>query len=200
MSVRTHLLLTGALGAALVPAARAAAQDTPAHRFTLEGYAAAMRFDGAAIPGNDNSPGGYGARLMFNHAEPSRALRSFFGRASAGVFATFTTGQGNLDTRTTHYGVEGEAPLFRAPLYHLLDPFVSLGAGVLRTSSQAQTATGVTTTGRFVTNDFALTPAVGTRIPLFGGIGFRGDLRLPVVFGDKTTINSVAQGGVYVSF
>jgi hypothetical protein len=72
---------------------------------------------------------------------------------------------------------------------------VSLGAGVLRTG-YAQPGLA----GRAVDNDLAVTPAVGTRVHLLQRAGLRGDLRAPVVFGTRTTINPVAEAGLYVSF
>jgi hypothetical protein len=70
-----------------------------------------------------------------------------------------------------------------------------VGAGVLR--SKAEPATGRSVTS----SDFAVTPAVGTRIPFFSGIGFRGDLRSPIVFSDgDTRVHFLAEGGIYVSF
>ena len=45
-----------------------------------------------------------------------------------------------------------------------------------------------------------LAPALGTRPAVPQGFGFRGEVRAPIVFGDRTTINAVAEGGVFVSF
>ena len=184
--------------ASVVAAART--QDTPAgqrpYRFTVEGYLSSARFDGATVGTSDRTLGGYGVRAMFNRNTPAATLRNFFDRATVGAFATFTSGQGALNASATHVGVQTDFALFNAPIFRgALDPFVSLGAGLLR-SAHDVSAGGT----RVKNNDFALTPAIGTRIPLFSGIGFRGDLRAPIVFGNNTTLNPTAEGGIYLSF
>ncbi len=189
-----------ALAALALPAA-ALAQDTPVgdrpFRFTVEGYVSQGRFAGAMVGRAEQNLGGYGARVMFNRSTPAATLRSFFGRASVGAFATFTSAAGALDARTTHVGVQTDFALFNAPIFRgSLDPFVSIGAGILRSAHDV-----VPGGARLTNNNLAVTPALGARIPLFSGIGFRGDLRVPVVLGNNsTTINPVAEGGVYLSF
>ncbi|GLC25559.1 hypothetical protein [Roseisolibacter agri] len=185
-------------GAALVAGAvSASAQETPTgvqpYRFTVEGYLANYWLD----RGGDldrASVGGYGVRAMFNRSTPAAVARSFFNRASVGAYATFTAEQDRVSTQ--NLGVEVDVALFPTAIAAgRLDPFVSLGAGVLR--SKAEQASG----GDVTTTDFTIIPAAGTRIPLFSGIGFRGDLRLPVVFSDgDTRLHFLAEGGLYVSF
>lgn len=193
MSIR-HTLLAAAITAAL-PAATAAAQDTPVgvrpYRFTVEGLLSQSWVDGGLVPGNNkNTLGGYGVRVMFNRSTPAATLRSFAERASVGAFTTYTAGQGALNATTLHFGVQADVALLPTPAYRgTLDPFFSLGLGGFRAKSG-----GVSTT------KLALTPGIGTRIPLITGFGFRGDLRAPIVFGTKTTVNTVAEGGVYLSF
>ncbi len=172
-----------------------AAQDTPTgvrpYRFTAEGYLANYWLD----RGQDldrASVGGYGVRLMFNRSDAARAARTLFGRSSVGVFATLTTAQDGVSTQ--NLGGQVDVALFPAPIARgLLDPFLSLGAGVLRTDYDDRT--------RQNSSDFAITPAAGTRIPFFSGIGFRGDLRAPIVFSDgDTRAHLLAEGGFYISF
>jgi hypothetical protein len=199
MTVR-QLAVAAVTATVVAHPAAAHAQDTPAgvrpSRFTVEGYVAPARLDGGVVAGTRSSVGGYGARVMFNRSTPAAALRTFFDRASVGAFTTFTARQGNLDASTVHYGVQADVSLFPAPRYRgTLDPFVSVGLGALRTSS---TVAG--RAGRVVNTDLAFTPAVGTRLGLLPGIGFRGDLRLPLVFGNSTTVNPVVEGGIYLSF
>ena len=192
--------LVPAVAALAVPAAAALAQDTPVgqrpFRFTVNGYLSAGRFDDNAVGTADKTLGGYGVRVMFNRSTPAATLRSFFNRASVGAFATFTSGQGAQNASTQHVGVQADFGLFNAPIFRgTLDPFVSLGAGGLRTAFDGDRGTG-----RVSNTDFAFTPGIGTRVPLFSGIGFRGDLRAPIVFGNTTTVNPVAEGGIYLSF
>lgn len=188
--------LATALGAAsLCAAAPAAAQDptVQAYRFTVQGYLANYWLD----RGGDldrASVGGYGARVMFNRSTPADVARTFFNRSSVGAYATITSEQDRVSTQ--NLGVQLDVPLFPTAIAAgRLDPFVSLGAGVLRSSAEQLSGDDRTTT------DFTIIPAAGTRIPFFSGIGFRGDLRLPIVFSDgNTQLNFLAEGGIYVSF
>jgi hypothetical protein len=200
MPRRHGLVALAAFAALALPAAAAVAQDTSVgerpYRFTVEGYLAQSRFDGGTVAGDKSNLGGYGARVMFNRSTPAATLRSVFDRASVGAFATFTGKQGEVAASTVHYGVQGDVSLFPTPIARgFLDPFVSVGLGALRTSYDAA---GIS--GRVVNTDLAFTPAVGTRLGFPGGFGFRGDIRFPVVFGSSTTLNTVAEGGVYLSF
>lgn len=192
-------LLAAALAAAF-PAATAAAQDTPEgvrpYRFTAEGFLAQHYVSSALVPGNKRSLGGYGARVLFNRSTPAAALRSIADRASVGAFLAASSGQGARDASTLHYGVEADVSLFPAPIFRrALDPFFSLGVGGFRTKYAPASGTG-----DVQRTDLAVTPALGTRFSLFSGIGFRGDLRAPLVFGAKKTFNTVAEGGLYLSF
>jgi hypothetical protein len=187
-----------AAAATFLGASAAAAQDTPTgvqpYRFTVEGYLANYWLD----RGGDRdraSVGGYGARVMFNRSTPADVARTlFFSRASVGAYATFTTEQDDVSTQ--NLGVQLDVPLFPTAIASgRLDPFLSLGAGVLRSKVEQTTGDSRTTT------DFTIIPAAGTRIPFFSGIGFRGDLRAPIVFSDgNTQLNFLAEGGFYVSF
>jgi hypothetical protein len=173
-------------------AAPAGAQETPTgvqpYRFTVEGYLANYWLDRGEAAGSRASVGGYGARVMFNRSTASAVARTFFQRASAGVYGTFTTKQNGVSTQ--NIGAQVDASLFPTAIAGgRLDPFLSLGAGGYRIAGGPDNKT-----------NFVLTPAAGTRIPFFSGIGFRGDLRAPIVFGTDTQVNFLAEGGVYVSF
>jgi hypothetical protein len=190
-----HLVLATGLVLAAAPLATIAAQDTPTsvrpYRFTAEGYLANYWLDrGGSL--DRASVGGYGIRVMFNRSDASRVARSFFDRASVGAYATFTAEQDEVSTQ--NIGGQLDIDLFPAPIARgFLDPFVSVGAGMIR--SDTDVAGGASST------DFVFTPAAGTRIPFFSGIGFRGDLRLPLVFSDgDTRLHFLAEGGIYISF
>ena len=183
----------------LAAPAAAGAQDTPSgmrpYRFTLEAHLTRAWYQDDLLPGaGKTNVGGFGGRLLFNRSEAARAVRTFFGRSSAGVFADYTADQGSPESSTLHYGLEAQSSLFSFPLARgTIDPLVSLGAGIMRTTVDLPG-------GDLNRNDFAITPGTGVRIPLFSGLGFRGDVRLPIVFGDNTTANLVATGGAYLSF
>jgi hypothetical protein len=181
-----------AAGLLAIGAAPAGAQETPTgvqpYRFTVEGYLANYWLDRGEAAGSRASVGGYGARVMFNRSTASAVARTFFQRASAGVYGTFTTKQNGVSTQ--NIGGQVDASLFPTAIAAgRLDPFLSLGAGGYRIAGGPDNKT-----------NFVLTPAVGTRIPFFSGIGFRGDLRAPIVFGTDAQVNFLAEGGVYVSF
>lgn len=188
--------LAAALGAAsLALAAPAAAQDASVqpYRFTVGGYLANYWLD----RGGDldrASVGGYGVRVMFNRSTAAAVTRTLFGRSSVGAYATFTSEQDRVSTQ--NLGAEVDVALLPTAIgAGRIDPFVSLGAGVLRSSAEQLSGGDRTTT------DFTLIPGAGTRIPFLGGVGFRGDLRLPIVFSDgNTQLNFLAEGGFYVSF
>jgi hypothetical protein len=196
---RRTAVLVAALGAAMPTLARAqtSTDGSQPYRFTVEGYLAQYWLDNGVA--DKQSLGGFGGRLMFNRSTPARAIRTLADRATVGVFATYTTGQGDPEVSTLHAGAEVDASLFDAPIANgFLDPFVSIGAGFYRVSADLPATAG--SGDRRVRTDFALTPAAGTRVPFFNGIGARGDLRLPIIFGNSTSVNFVAEGGLYVSF
>ena len=205
MMNRLSKLCVATAAAALVGAPLAAAhaqssKDTMApSKYTLELYLAQYSFDAPAGGGRDGI-GGFGARLMFGGGDVTKTLNTFFNRARAGVFATYTGTQKNYST--WHIGGQGDFPLFVAPMDGWLDPFVSLGAGVFHTKIEAAAFPGGTIPAGFsaTENKFALTPAAGTLIPITGAIKFRGDLRDVIVFGSSTTNNLVAEGGLSVGF
>lgn len=190
----TRLLVAAlALAAAsLVAPPAAVAQDAgpQPYRFTLEGYLSQMSLDSDAS--SRTGLGGFGVRAMFNRSDVAKAARTLFERASAGAFWTYAKKSG---ATYNHIGGEVDVPVVSAPINGLFDPFVGLGAGVFRASAPS----GVRGT-KLTSTDFALTPAAGIRIPFFSGIGARGDLRLPIVFGNSTSVNFAAEGGIYLSF
>lgn len=192
--LRRPLAAAAAAVAVALSAGAARAQDTPvdvrSYRFTVEGLVSQGYFNDDLVGSDKQSLGGFGARIMFNHSTPANLIRSFTDRASVGAFFVRTNGQGALDVSTTHVGVQADVSMFpRAAYRGTLDPFFSLGVGALRTGVPGGSNT-----------DLAVTPAIGTRLSLITGFGLRGDLRAPIVFGNSTTINAVAEGGVFVSF
>ena len=162
-------------------------------RFTVEGYLSQQWVKSDATNKYDGL-GGVGARVMFGHSDATKVVSTFFQRARAGAFVTYFGKQGGNDLSAFHIGGQADFPLLATPMAYL-DPFVSLGLGVFHTSVDGAAAgTNITS------NDFAFTPAVGTLIPITGAIKFRGDLRDAIVFGDKTTNNFVAEGGISIGF
>lgn len=191
-------LITAAASAA--SAGTAAAQDTPTgvrpYRFTIEGLLAQSYLNDNRVGDDKNTFGGYGVRVLFNRSTPAATLRSFAERASVGAFLVASSGQGARDASSLHYGVQADVSMLPRPAFRgTLDPFFSLGVGAFR--SVYAPASG---SGDIEDTSPAVTPAIGTRFSLIQGFGFRGDLRAPIVFGSKTTVNAVAEGGVFLSF
>ena len=201
MNRLSKLCCAAAAAIAFTPLAAAHAQESPnanslqrPSRYALELYLAQYSVETEAS--SRSGLGGFGARVMFGHSDVTRTISSFFSRARAGAFLTYTAKQKNNDVATTHVGGQVDFPILSAPLNGYLDPFVSLGAGVFHAS-----ATGPTSGTNTTSNDFALTPAAGTLIPITGSIAFRGDLRDVIIFGQsKTTNNFVAEGGISIGF
>ena len=193
MTRLSKMFCAAVVAATFTPLAAAHAQATEASmspsRYALELYLAQYSFDAGE---SRTGIGGFGARVMFGHSDATRTLSSFFSRARAGAFLTYTAEQ--KDITTLHVGGQADFPLFATPVANgFLDPFVSLGAGVFRTSVSAVGVDDSQT-------HFALTPAAGTLIPITGSIAIRGDLRSVIIFADNTTNNFVAEGGISIGF
>lgn len=198
MHARTFsICAAAALLAAPLGVARAQSQSnmngTPS-RYTLELYLAEYRLKTDASNGSMGA-GGVGARMMFGHSDATKVVSTFFNRARAGAYATYTGKQGNDDVSSWQIGGQADFPLLAVPMSHL-DPFVSLGAGIFHSSRNNPIQSGTNITS----NDFALTPAIGTLVPITGSIAFRGDLRDAIVFGNSTTNNFGAEGGISIGF
>jgi hypothetical protein len=196
-------LALGVLALSSAPAI-ALAQDTAdpynPSRFTLEPYLSHMFVAETDANPDPEGQGGFGVRLMFGHATASQVVSTFFNRARTGAFITYNAEQGDAEVKSFHYGVEADFPLLAAPRVQnpgfRLDPFVSLGLGIFHASVPSGTA-GT----RLTSDDFALTPAIGTLIPITGEIKFRGDIRDAIVFGEgETTNNFVLEGGISIGF
>lgn len=186
--------LAALLAALLAPVAAAAAQDTATgarpYRFTVEGFLSNYWFDRGGDASRANL-GGYGVRVLFNRSDAAKTIRSFAERASAGVSATMTTEQKGVESTQLLLG-EGQVSLFPAPIARgTLDPFVGLGVGAMRVKVPGD-----------ADYRFAVAPGAGTRLAILGnsGIGLRGDVRAPIVFGEDTQVQWQATAGFYFSF
>jgi len=202
MTSLSKLYCAAAALASLAPIATARAQSDLQNpsRFAVEPYLAEYSFDNGGNNGGRTGIGGFGVRVMFGHSDATKTLSTFFNRARAGAFVTYTSEQKYYST--THFGVQGDFPLFAAPTNGgWLDPFASLRAGVFHTAiNRAAFGSSLPPGFNPTQNKFALTPAVGTLIPITGSIKFRGDIGDVVVFGDNTTQNFVLEGGISIGF
>jgi len=80
--------------------------------------------------------------------------------------------EGSNNTSILHYGVQHDAFFFRRPLGGIIDPFLSVGAGVFRISA-----------GDISDNQFALPVGGGIRIPVPNRFQLRVDVRDAILFG-----------------
>ena len=201
----SRILLVGALGVllgGLTPAtARAQLMPTwPGVRPALEGFYTQLRFDGA----RDVRVDGLGAKLMWNPAltaDPSSD--SWLARHTAvGLFGVYTP-ERDLGFSTVHGGVVADVRPFAGMIGGRVEPFVSLGAGALRTNVERLApirrdapspllARSVTTA--------TLVPGVGARVMLTPGIALQGDLRDVMTFRGDTRHNTAFGVGLRVAF
>lgn len=126
--------------------------------------------------------GGVGGRLMINLAPLSGPGRNLLDFTTVGGFVSFLSERDGVSAR--HYGAEVDVHFTDVPIGKLLDPFVLVGVGVLRTQE----------------TDFALSPGGGVRIPLPGIFELRADARDVIVFGSRTTHNPEFTAGLNLRF
>jgi hypothetical protein len=188
------------LGAVVILAAPAgaAAQRRVEEIKTVEAYAARYALDNRVGTSKQNLDG-FGLRLMYERRDPTRPAASFLDRTRGGAFATYTAKQGSPNLSTLHIGLQTDLSFLQNPLGGVIDPFFSFGIGIFR-SSRENLVTSTRAGKRIVESDFALTPALGTRVGLLDRFGARLDLRMPFLFGTSATANFVGEGGVYFSF
>ncbi|MGI8766958.1 MAG: hypothetical protein ACR2KM_10705 [Gemmatimonadaceae bacterium] len=123
---------------------------------------------------------GYGGRLWINLAPFSGPSSNLIGKTALALFSVYSPpGDG---VSVVHYGAELDVHATNVPYGLILDPFVSLGGGVLRTRTTTGNAVGAMPG---TVNKFAFTPGVGLRIPLLNHVQGRADFRDALVFGDQ---------------
>jgi hypothetical protein len=194
----TGLLVASVVLLSATTAMRAGAQEIEDQsmgpsRVSIEPFLSHIFFDNPV--GDNDGLGGIGVRAMVGRGAVVGGMNTFFTRARAGVFLTYTAEQTDFDISTFHFGGQAEVPLFAAPVGGgYLDPFISVGAGMYRSSQPVEGG------GDRTFSDFALTPGAGTLIPIFGAIAIRGDVRDVIIFGDKTTNNFALEGGLSIGF
>ncbi len=149
---------------------------------------------------------GFGARLLFGLGAPSRgADRSVWERAYLGPFVAYTAGvptrSGDRHDALTHAGVEADWLVLDRALAGRIDPFLSMGLGVLRTEREERLPTVRDThraTVRLATRidktveggtrtNMTVAPGVGARVAVVPGLSLRVDVRDAIAFGTATT-------------
>ena len=174
-----HRTLRQSIYAALVTigaALPAPAQNLgPFRQFlAIEPYYARTRLDvGTTAPRVNLN--GYGGRLWVNLAPFAGPHRNLISHGALAFFATYSPNQANRNFTVLHYGAQHDAFFVNRPLGGFIDPFVSVGAGGLRTKS-----------GTLATTKFALSPGGGIRIPIPNRLQLRFDARDMMIFGSRT--------------
>jgi hypothetical protein len=190
-------LLVGVLSVTLgsLPARLAVAQvdvvPVWGARPALEGSYTQLRFDGG-----DARAEGLGGRLMWGAAPIPGAPSSLVSRTSAGLFAAYTPAEA-LGFSTLQLGLVADVRPFS--IAGRVDPFLSLGAGALRTSvapGRAAQAVAVTPLAERSNTTLAVTPGVGARLNLGPGLAVQGDVRDVVTFRGDTRHNVAIGAGV----
>lgn len=184
-------LASGAVLAAVVailsPAHLRAQALGPQRQFlSLEPYYSRMMFDAGS--GNSRvGANGYGGRLWINMAPFAGPGPNLIGHMGLSLFATWIPDQASRGASFVHYGLEDDVFFVNRPLGGVIDPFISVAGGALRTEA---VGTGDATT------KFALTPGVGIRIPLANRLQLRVDARDVLLFhvadgtgGNRTSSN-----------
>jgi hypothetical protein len=197
---RSSKLILGAIALASTPVvalAQQAADPYNPSRFQVEPYLSQSWAKSDATDKYEGL-GGFGVRVIFGHSTASDVVSTFFNRAQAGAYLTYSSGDNSA--KLFHYGVEADFPLLAAPRVadpgFRIDPFIGVGLGIFHTSVDNPGNPGTNITS----NDFAFVPAAGILLPITGEIKVRGDLRDAIVFGDKTTNNFTLEGGISIGF
>jgi hypothetical protein len=146
---------------------------------------------------------GFGARFMWRGAslfDPSSPLA---GHLDLGVFGSYTPKQtflAKLDAATYHVGLTADVRPFAAPLAGRVDPFASLGLGVLSTRVTSGLAQAPSPLFRDSGSAITLAPGVGARLLLSSSLGLQGDVRDVVAFDEGARHNPALSAGVSLRF
>ena len=192
---RSIRIAIAALGvAAFAPAVHAQALGPQRQFLAIEPYYERTNFDLGEGFDKENT-NGYGARLWVN-LDPFH----FILNSSIALFVSHTPSQGSGEfngVSALHYGAEYDQFLVRRPLGGIIDPFIAVGGGRYRLSSEGEDQTYWT-----------FSPGGGIRIPIPNRFELRVDAKDMMIFGTpsglngekRTTNNFVLQGGVGLTF
>ena len=207
------------LGASL-PAA-AAGQAVPvwevaAPRPALEAFYTRVGYGDAPAGGGTVRVGGLGGRVMWPLAASPEAGSWLARHAAVGVFGAYTPKQ-ELGFSAGQFGLAADVVPLGAPIAGRVEPFVSLGAGALRTTTSsratplrptvrpelpvARADAAASARGHRSSTNFLLVPGVGARVRVRPGVAVQGDLRNLVTFrGDARRHHHAFGTGVRLTF
>jgi hypothetical protein len=194
----------------------------------FEGFYTRVGYDGG---GRTVRAGGLGGRVMWPLGAGPEAADAAAGatpragsgvaswlarRTAVGLFGAVTPEQ-QLGFTAGQFGVAADLTPFAAPIGGRVEPFVSLGAGALRTTERdaefgprpvtrpemrvGAGRGGSAARGARSATDFLLVPAVGARVRLRPGVAAQGDVRNLVAFrGDARRHHPAFGTGVRLAF
>ena len=199
-----RMLLVGGLGVMLgaLPIQSLSGQTASSWsgRPWVEGFYTQIRFDSDGSTLNAN---GIGGRLMWSPASTVEGTSSLVSRTDLGFYGTYTPERRFAqDYRFSSVGVGGVADVrpFAAPLAGRVDPFLSLGAGVLHSYVDRGTGPAPSPLLRDSWTSFALTPGIGARVPLTTNVALQGDVRDIITFRNDTRHNVAFGVGLRLTF
>ena len=143
---------------------------------------------------------GFGARLWIN-LDPFH----FITNSSIALYGSHTPSQGGRSVRLTTYGAEYDQYFVRRPLGGLIDPFVTVGGGATRITSDRSAVFGAIGSTRTLGS---LLPGGGIRLAIPNRCELRFEAKDLILFGSPTgtggtsqrTNNLVLQGGLGLTF
>jgi hypothetical protein len=205
----TRIVRLGALGVMLgaLPAATTSAQEpvtgvqtVQLARPAFEPFYTRIRFD--SDRGRMNAEG-VGARFMWRGSSLFEPTSPLAGHLDLGVFGSYTpkrTFFSKLDAATYHVGLAADVRPFSAPLAGRVDPFASLGLGVLSTRVSRGLSPAPSPLFRDSGSAITLAPGVGARLLLSSYLGVQGDVRDVVAFNEGARHNPAFSAGVSLRF
>jgi hypothetical protein len=168
-------------------------------RPALEGFYTQIRFDanGTALHAD-----GIGAKLMWSPSAFDTTESSFFGRTSLGLYGMYTPAQSftpGLRFSSVGVGAVAELRPFVSPLASRIDPFVSVGAGVLHTSVDRTVSPAPSPLLDRSRSVFTVAPGVGARVMLTPSAAVQGEVRDLMTFRGDTRHNVAFGAGLRLS-
>jgi hypothetical protein len=202
----TRIVRIAALGVLLgaLPSGAARAQDaasgSPVVPPALETYYTQIRFGSSR---GDMTADGIGARLLWNAGAVFDATSGLARHLDFGLFGTYTpkrTYFTKLDAATYGFGVTGDARLFTTPYAGHLDPFASLGVGLLATHVSVGVSPAPSSLFSGSRSSFLVAPGVGLRLWLAPFAAVQGDVRDDVTVSEGQRNNLAYGAGIHVAF
>lgn len=143
---------------------------------------------------------GFGARLWIN-LDPFH----FITNSSIALYGSHTPSQGGRAVRLTTYGAEYDQYFVRRPLAGLIDPFLTVGGGATRITSDRSAVFGAIGSTRTLGS---LLPGAGIRLAIPNRFELRFDAKDLILFSapvgtggtSQRTNNLVLQGGLGLTF